>query len=119
MNWTPANALVCVRPSGIHGHGLFAAQKLQTGQWIGHYRGLVVEEDGMHVLWIEDNDARWLGYRGLSSMRFLNHSDTPNAEMRGLDCYALKEIPPGREITIDYGWGEEPALSPGETDALD
>jgi hypothetical protein len=39
-------------------------------------------------------------------MRFLNHADRPNAEMDGLDCYALTLIPAGTEITIDYGWND-------------
>jgi SET domain-containing protein len=39
-------------------------------------------------------------------MRFMNHANTPNAEMDGLDCYALQNIVAGAEITIDYGWNE-------------
>jgi SET domain-containing protein len=65
----------------------------------------VVEQDGMYVLWVEDNPGGdWTGYDGRNGLRFMNHSVTPNAELDGLDCYAVREIPAGTEITIDYGW---------------
>jgi len=79
---------------------------LAAGQLIGSYEGPTVAEDGMYVLWVEEDENVWTGYEGRNCMRFLNHSDTPNAEMHHLDCYALADIPAGREITIDYGWSE-------------
>ena len=101
--------LVQVAESPIHGRGLFAARALQAGQLIGVYEGPVCEEDGRYVLWIEnDSGDGWTGYDGRNEMRFMNHADDPNAEMDGLRCYALRNIEPGEEITIDYGWNEEP-----------
>ena len=44
--------------------------------------------------------------RGGNELRYLNHSDEPNAEMDGLHCYALTGIAAGAEITIDYGWND-------------
>lgn len=103
------NCLVFVQRSPIHGRGLFAAQALNTGQLIGFYEGREVEENGTYVLWIEDEPGGgWTGYDGCNEMRFMNHSCRPNAEMDGLECYALEEIAPGAEITIDYGWSEDP-----------
>lgn len=91
--------------STVHGRGLFAAQKLSGGQLIGVYDGPKVEEDGMYVLWVEDEPGgSWTGFDGQNEMRFMNHSDEPNAEMDGLFCYAREDIQPGTEITIDYGW---------------
>lgn len=101
-----ANPLVYVRPSSIHGQGLFAAVELRAGQLIGYYEGRRVERDGRYVLWVEEDDDCWTGYEGINCMRFLNHSNNPNAEMNGLECYALTAIPAGQEITIDYGWDE-------------
>lgn len=102
------NDRVFVDRSAIHGLGLFAGKPLAAGQLIGVYEGPVVEENGSHVLWIEDEPGGgWTGYDGRNEMRFLNHSCRPNAEMDGLHCYALEEISPGAEITIDYGWDEE------------
>ena len=99
--------LVCVRQSPIHGKGLFTARKLNQGQVIGIYEGPVVKQDGTHVLWVEDTPGgTWTGYRGCNELRFLNHADIPNAEMDGLDCYALQDIPADEEVTIDYGWND-------------
>lgn len=100
-----SNRLVYVDRSPIHGRGLFAARPLPAGQLIGRYEGPEVQDDGHHVLWIESEQGDgWTGYDGRNEMRFMNHADSPNAEMDGLDCYALEDIPPGAEITIDYGW---------------
>ncbi len=94
-------------PSPIHGRGLFASEPIARGQLIGRYTGSVVESDGPYVLWVE-NDAGdgWTGYDGRNELRFLNHSDQPNAEMDGLHCYSLTHIAAGTEITIDYGWND-------------
>lgn len=102
------NDRVYVAASPIHGLGLFAARALRAGQLVGVYRGPRVDTDGPHVLWIEDEPGGdWTGYDGRNEMRYLNHSSRPNAEMDGLRCYALRDIPPGDEITIDYGWDEQ------------
>ena len=101
------NGRVYVDRSPIHGKGLYAARKLVGGQLIGTYEGPQVEEDGIYVLWIEDEPGgEWTGYDGRNEMRFMNHADQPNAEMNGLDCYAMTIIPTGTEITIDYGWND-------------
>ena len=101
------NERVYVDRSPIHGNGLFAASHLPGGQLIGIYDGPQVEDDGIYVLWVEDEPGGgWTGYDGRNEMRFMNHSAQPNAEMDGLYCYALEEIPAGTEITIDYGWDD-------------
>lgn len=107
MTGLSENQKVCVGASPIHGRGLFAAKTLAAGELIGVYEGPQVEEDGTYVLWIEDEaGGNWSGFDGRNEMRFMNHADKPNAEMDGLHCYALTRIPPGTEITIDYGWND-------------
>ncbi len=102
------NRRAYVADSPIHGKGLFAARTLAAGELIGVYDGPRVEEDGTYVLWVEDEPGGgWTGYDGRNDMRFLNHSAAPNAEMDGLHCYAIEDIPPHTEITIDYGWEED------------
>jgi SET domain-containing protein len=103
---TEINA-VHVGLSVIHGKGLFASRALAEGELIGVYDGEIVQEDGMHVLWVEEDDDEWVGYDGQNHMRYMNHDENPNAEMDGLNCYALRDIAAGEEITIDYGWDEE------------
>lgn len=101
------NTQVYVAPSAIHGQGLFAALPLQAGQLIGFYEGPMVEEDGAHVLWIEDETgSSWTGYDGVNEMRYMNHADKPTAEMDGLYCYALVNMETDTEVTIDYGWND-------------
>ncbi len=101
------NPLVFVGRSPIHGNGLFSSGDIEKGQLIGVYEGSLVAEDGMYVLWVEDSPGgEWTGYEGYNEMRFMNHADQPNAEMDGLDCYALTFISAGSEITIDYGWND-------------
>ena len=101
-----SDSKVYVGDSPIHGKGLFAARPLACDEMIGTYAGTETHEDGTYVLWIEEDNGSWIGCDGNNSMRFLNHSDAPNAEMDGLECYAIKDIEAGQEITIDYGWNE-------------
>jgi SET domain-containing protein len=101
------NPLVFVAPSEIHEQGLFARIDLPRGKLIGRYEGPEVTDDSRYVLWIEDDEGGgWTGIEGQNTMRFMNHADDPNAEMDGCDCYALRDIPAGAEITIDYGWND-------------
>lgn len=96
-----------VARSEIHGQGLYAAVPLLPGQMIGVYEGPEVTKDGTYVLWIDaDKENEWVGYDGKNELRFMNHSSSPNAEMDGLNCYALCRIEKDAEITIDYGWDE-------------
>ena len=107
MTTDSSNKLVYVAHSPIHGHGLFATRPLSEGQLIGVYDGPEVTEDGIYVLWVEgDTEDDWIGHEGQNDMRFMNHADAPNAEMDGLNCYALKNIAADEEITIDYGWND-------------
>ena len=91
-----------VRPSPIHGLGVFATQKIRKGERIGQYVGRKTNRDGRYVLWVEVGE-RWLGYNGQGRLRFLNHHSDPNSEFRGRDLYAIKAIQPGDEITFHYG----------------
>ena len=98
------NPRAYVAESPIHGKGLFARVAIAADDYIGTYEGPDTLEDGMHVLWLwnEDND-RWEGIDGRNEMRFLNHARPPNAEWYDNDLYALRDIEAGEEITFDYG----------------
>ena len=102
------NNLCFVADSVVHGRGLFARHDIPADTWIGHYDGPQTRENGMHVLWVEAGKDEasldeWIGYDGNNELRFLNHAKQPNGEMDGLDLYAIRDISPGEEITIDYG----------------
>ncbi len=118
------NPRVVVENSSIHGRGVFAQKDLPAFSFIGRYEGPMTHEDGMHVLWLYDEQQdEWVGIDGQNEMRFLNHSDDPNAEWSDLDLYATRWISAGEEITFDYGWGDdeddgaEDETTPDDTDS--
>ncbi len=92
--------------SPIHGQGCFARRAFRAGDWIGEYRGPAVRRDGPYVLWVSEDRVHWIGRSGRNLLRWLNHSDRPNAVFEGYALYALTDIAPGEEITFDYGAGE-------------
>ena len=92
-----------VDQSKVHGRGLYAKVGISKGEYMGTYDGPPAKNNGMHVLCVEDDDGEWCGVNGENMLRYLNHSKNPYAEFYGCDLYALREIPPGVEITINYG----------------
>lgn len=92
-----------VKPSKIHGRGLFARRRIRNGSRIGAYEGPRTIRDGRYVLWTYDDEGNEVGVRGRNELRFLNHSGQPNAEFRGLELFAIRNIQPGTEITFHYG----------------
>jgi SET domain-containing protein len=92
-----------IRPSLIHGYGVFAKVPIAEGERIGRFRGRRTSEDGSHVLWVWTDRRGWRGYEGTGRLRFLNHQDPPNSAFYGLDLYALRSVEPDEEITIHYG----------------
>lgn len=96
-----------VKDSGIHGKGLYAKVDIPKGDYLGTYDGPQVEDNGMHVLWVEEEDGSTSARDGQNLLRYLNHSVKPLAEFEGFDLFALRTIEKDMEITIDYG--EDPA----------
>ena len=95
--------LVYVDQSPIHGRGLFALRTIKRGSYIGTYEGPQAKRNGKYVLWIHDDDGSVLeGRRGMNLLRYLNHSDRPNAEFEGYDLFAVKRIRVDEEITFNY-----------------
>ena len=89
-------------PSPIHGFGCFALVSFVAGERIGTFDGPEVQEDGTYVLWVFDPECGAVARRGTNLLRWLNHSEDPNAEMRAFELHARRPIVPGEEITIDY-----------------
>ena len=104
------NPKVDIKPSTIHGLGLFAARQIRKGEEIGLYEGRKTTVDGDHVLWIYDENTELeYGIDGQSETRYVNHSRRPNAYFDGEVLEARRKILPGEEITHDYGeaWTED------------
>ena len=98
--------LFYVEDSPIHGKGLFARCDIKKGTYLGEYLGPETTDNGMHVLWTEDEDGEWIGRDGKNALRYLNHNTKPCAEFDDYELFAVKNIKLDQEITIDYG--EEP-----------
>ena len=109
-----SNSNIFVDTSPIHGKGLFARTFIPAGAEIGIIEGEYTTRDGEYVLWLDDQT----GIRVESDLRYINHSDSPNAAYYDdLKVYALRDIHPGEEITHNYhqpGPADEQAGGEGE-----
>ena len=92
-----------VRPSRIHGRGLFAKTPLARGELIGSYAGRETTQNGDHVLWVPLDDGTEVGIDGENDLRYVNHSPKPNCEFEGTELWALCDVAPGEELTFHYG----------------
>lgn len=92
-----------VKPSKIHGLGLFANTKISKGTVLGQLVGEPTQQDGDYVLWLDDEQ----GLEVTNDLRFINHAPTPNAAyFDDLTVGTLRDIEPGEEITHNYGGNE-------------
>jgi SET domain-containing protein len=107
---------VQVRPSPIDGHGVFAAERVSAHKKIGEIRGesVSIEEARIRatrherIMIVELSAKRAIDFsKSTDPMRFTNHSCRPNARLcidyGRVEFYALREIAPGEEVTVDYG----------------
>lgn len=94
-----SNPIIFVDDSPIHGKGLFARTFISAGEVIGTIEGEYTASDGDYVLWLDEQKGILVD----SDLRYINHSDNPNAAYYDdLKVYALKDIHPGEEITHNY-----------------
>lgn len=103
-----------IRKSKINGKGCFATKRFPRGKKIAEYTGEKINNfealrrSGRRILRICAIDSRWSldGSRGGNGTHYINHSCAPNSFMKILyghiQFYALRDILPGEEITIDY-----------------
>lgn len=107
---------VAVRPSTIDGQGVFALEPIPRWRKIGEIRGesISVMEARIRatrherVMIVEISEDRAIDFhKSADPMRYTNHSCAANARLaviRGrVEFYALREITPGEEITVNYG----------------
>ena len=104
-----------VKKSRINGKGCFATLHFPRGRKIAEYAGERISDAeanrraaGRRILRICAIDSRWSldGSRGGNGTHYINHSCEPNSFMKILyghiQFYALRDIRPGEEITVDY-----------------
>jgi uncharacterized protein len=112
---TPLRAtLVKVRPSGVHGRGIYATQFIPEDTRIIEYTGQRTSWDDAPN---DENDPHTFNFGlengkvinpeiGGNEARWINHSCDPNCEAIEEDdrifIYALRDIEPGEELFYDY-----------------
>jgi SET domain-containing protein len=107
---------VAVAPSAIDGQGAFAAERVPARRKVGEIRGesISVAEARIRatrserIMIVELSGRRAIDFsKSADPMRYTNHSCSPNARLcirQGrVEFYALRDIAPGEEITVDYG----------------
>jgi uncharacterized protein len=104
-----------VTKSPLHGLGCFATVRFLKGNRIAEYAGEKISRKeamrrmkGPNGKRISELEAEWYidGSVHGNQTQYINHSCDPNADafvIRGsLIIFALREIAPGEEITVDY-----------------
>jgi len=107
---------VTVQPSAIDGQGVFAAEPIVARRKIGEIRGESISVADARIratrheriMIVEVSTRRAIDFsKSADPMRYTNHSCAPNARLcirQGrVEFYALRGIPPGEEITVNYG----------------
>ena len=105
-----------VRPSRIDGKGCYATAPFKRRRKVAELAGERISRveaarrmRGKRRLRICAIDAYWNvdGSRGGNGTQYINHCCEPNAFMRvvagRIIIFALRDIEPGEEITLDYG----------------
>ena len=107
---------VVTRPSAIDGTGVFAAEPVPARRKIGEIRGERMSVDAARIratryeriMIVEVSVDEAIDFaKSPDPMRYTNHACTPNARLcirQGrVEFYALRDIEPGAEITVNYG----------------
>jgi len=101
-----------IRESAGMGWGLFAHEQVSQGDFIVEYTGLKIptkEADESPSKYLFEIDKEWTidGEGQENHGRWVNHACVPNVEAVSegdrILFYAVRDIFPGEEITIDYG----------------
>lgn len=104
-----------VRPSTIHGLGLFAAQPIPRGMKIWEPNELVdlyitplelakIPEPALKVVkrlsYYSKSEGKYI--LSADGAQYMNHSATPNTGVENGENVALRDIKEGEELTEDY-----------------
>jgi SET domain-containing protein len=113
--WRRIYDSLAVAPSRITGLGLFTPVAIAKRAKIGEFEGEVIglrearrRAKGRRIIAIVELERHALdATRMKHGFRFINHSCEPNTFFRctpeRAEVYALRDIAPGEELTVDYG----------------
>lgn len=112
----PQKFAVRVAPSRIDGQGAFAAEPVPAKRKIGEIRGEPISvrearrraKGRQRIMIVELSETRAIDATDSTDpLRYTNHSCRPNAVLRirqgRVEFYAMRDIAPGEEITVNYG----------------
>lgn len=109
---------VTVKDSPIHGKGIFALKCFAPDEEILIITGEAIsegecirrenEEENVYIFW---NGDSYIDTAMTVTIRYINHDCAPNCYVADhsettLLLMALRDIPEGEELTIDYGYEE-------------
>jgi len=102
----PYSIKLSIQPSSIEGRGVFAVEEIIGGMPLGVYEGRVgLGTYSKFTVECYEDETPAYTIEGTGPLRYLNHSDDPNCEMSGVWVYSKHTVPPGTELTLDYGSG--------------
>jgi SET domain-containing protein len=116
MQAPTSNELYEVKPSGIHGMGIFARAVIPAetrileyvGERISKKESLRRRKENNFFVFVVTNKFDLDGAVDWNPARFINHSCAPNCEARMEDeriwVYAVRELRAGEELTFNYGY---------------
>ncbi|NNF58199.1 MAG: SET domain-containing protein [Rhodothermaceae bacterium] len=105
----PQSDTIFLRPSTVHGQGLFAQRALEPGEVLFDLTGTIVwapfidgkSDEGPN--WYAIGWELWVSPPAASPALYLNHSCTPNIALHDdLGFRPLRPIENGEELTLDY-----------------
>jgi SET domain-containing protein len=115
-----------IRKSGIYGKGCFALARFPARKKIALYAGAIIRGPRRieRRLWEQADDVKVIrlaydlaidGAAGGDATAYINHSCAPNAYMRVVPgekvaFFALRDIEPGEEITMNYRDPDHPPV---------
>lgn len=111
----PDTPPVSLRPSPVHGRGVFAAKDLPGRRKVGEVGGRIVDARralkeiarSRRIYFIQLDERHGLDCSRGNALGRLNHSCRPNCYLRivghRVEVYSLRPIRRGVELLIDYG----------------
>lgn len=113
------NDHIYVTRSKIHGSGIFTSVNLSKGTTILQITGEVItgnecerreeEENNVYIFW--NGDDCYIDTASTDKIKYINHRcefncDVTEGDDGNLYLIAARDILPGEELTIDYGYDE-------------
>lgn len=109
---------VIVKDSPIHGKGIFTSTKIPANELVIVIKGEVIdgyecerreeEENNVYIFW---NGDYYIDTANTEKIKYINHDCEPNCMVldrddETLSLVSVRDLEPGEEITMDYGYDE-------------